>query len=136
MAAQIFTAATTFTSAATNLTSLFSKPTSLSAYNLHTAPASTSGIGSSSSAGPSTASSSTSKGFIVGLWRVVGATHKTTGKDVSVWVFEKRILDGVKGGGGRNALEAKEWTVDQLKKEVYLPPFFHLSLSTNSHFNM
>jgi SCY1-like protein 2 len=40
------------------------------------------------------------------------ATHKTTGKDVSVWVFEKRVLDGIRNG------TAREWALDQLKKEV------------------
>lgn len=54
----------------------------------------------------------------MGLWRVVGATHKTTGKDVSVWIFEKRALDGVKGSSGRGAGEAKEWVIEQMKKEV------------------
>lgn len=54
----------------------------------------------------------------MGLWRVVGATHKTTNKDVSVWMFDKRVVDGVKGSAGRNAGEAKEWVIDQMKKEV------------------
>jgi hypothetical protein len=55
----------------------------------------------------------------VGLWKVLPATHKTTGKDVSVWVFEKRVLDGVKmDSSGRSAGAAKDWVIEQLKKEV------------------
>jgi SCY1-like protein 2 len=33
-------------------------------------------------------------------------------------MFEKRVLDGVKGGAGRGAAEAKEWVIEQMKKEV------------------
>jgi SCY1-like protein 2 len=40
----------------------------------------------------------------------MSASHKTTGKDVSVWVFEKRVLDGLRSG--------KEYVIEQLKKEV------------------
>lgn len=59
------------------------------------------------------------KSFNVGLWKVLPATHKTTGKDVSVWVFEKRVLDGVKmDSSGRSAGAAKDWVIEQLKKEV------------------
>lgn len=106
---------------ASNLAStLLAKPTSLSSYSLHSAapsPAGSPAIGSSANGGSSTAA--TSKGFIVGLWRVVGATHKTTSKDVSVWIFDKRVLDGVKGdSSGRSAVNAREWVVEQLKKEV------------------
>lgn len=100
---------------------LFGKSSSLSAYALHSAspsPASSSTyLPSTATASTSTASSS--KSITVGLWRVLGATHKTTGKEVSVWIFEKKILDGVKGdSGGRNAAQAKEWVLDQVKKEV------------------
>lgn len=49
----------------------------------------------------------------MGLWRVVGATHKTTNKDVSVWMCEKKVLDGIKG-----ASQTREWAIEQLKKEV------------------
>jgi len=53
---------------------------------------------------------------------VFGATHKTTGKDVSVWIFEKKVLDGIKGdSSGRSAVAAKEYVVEQLKKDVSLP---------------
>jgi SCY1-like protein 2 len=90
---------------------LFGKSSTLSAYALH-----------SSTPGASPASSSThlpgtinatSKGISVGLWRVVGATHKTTNKDVSVWMFEKKVLDGIKG-----ASQTRDWVIEQLKKEV------------------
>lgn len=106
---------------------LFGKSSSLNAYTLHSASSSSSPSASSSNL-PSTAGSSSSalqngagkaKPFNVGLWRVLGATHKTTGKDVSVWVFEKKILDGIKGdSSGRGAGQSKEWVVEQLKKEV------------------
>ena len=55
----------------------------------------------------------------MGLWLVVGAKHTTTNKDVSVWIFDKRVLDGIKGdSAGRSAATAREWVVEQLKKEV------------------
>lgn len=106
---------------ASNLAStLLAKPTSLSSYTLHSAgpsPAASPAIGSSSNG--TSAAAQTSKGFIVGLWRVVGATHKTTNKDVSVWMFDKRVLDGIKSdSSGRPAAQAREWVVEQLKKEV------------------
>lgn len=112
MAAGMFAAATNLT------TQIFSKPTSLSAYTLHSASGSASTSAASPAFGASSSTSHVSKGFTVGLWRVVGATHKTTGKDVSVWMFEKRVLDGVKGSAGRGAGEAKEWVIEAMKKEV------------------
>lgn len=92
--------------------SLFGKSSTLSAYTLHSAAPSPA---SSSTNLPGTGRSSPAPGrhgksFAVGLWKVVGATHKTTNKDVSVWVFEKRVLDGVRSG--------RDWVVEQLKKEV------------------
>jgi len=94
---------------------LFGKSSSLSAYTLHTPSASPA---ASSSNLPSTSSSS-GRTFNVGLWKVVSATHKTTNKDVSVWIFEKRVLDGIKNdSSGRGAVAAKEWVIEQLKKEV------------------
>lgn len=105
-------------------TTLFSKPTTLSSYTLHSAapsPSPSPAVGSSSTiGGPSSASAaSPSKGFNVGLWRVVGATHKTTGKDVSVWIFEKRVLDNIRGdAAGRSASSARDWVIEQVKKEV------------------
>lgn len=93
--------------------SLFGKSSTLGAYTLHSADPSPSssyanlhGVASGrSSPAPKRTSS-----FNVGLWKVVGATHKTTNKDVSVWVFEKRVLDGVRNG--------RDWVIEQLKKEV------------------
>jgi SCY1-like protein 2 len=99
---------------------LFGRSSSFSAYTLHT----TSSPSASSTNLPFTSTSSSSpssssKSFSVGLWRVLGATHKTTGKEVSVWVFEKKILDGIKGdSSGRNAVASREWVVEQLKKDV------------------
>lgn len=49
--------------------------------------------------------------FHVGLWRVQPATHKVTGKRVSVWTFEKRELERVGGSG-------KERVIEALKNEV------------------
>ena len=74
---------------------LFGRSSSLSAYTLH---ASNPSPNSSSTNLPSTSTSASpsAKSFNVGLWRVLGATHKTTGKDVSVWIFEKKMLDGIR----------------------------------------
>lgn len=59
------------------------------------------------------------KPFGVGLWRILPASHKTTGKEVSVWVFEKKLLDGVKSdSSGRPAAAARDCILEQLKKEV------------------
>lgn len=102
---------------------LFGKSSSLNAYTIHSADPSPSSSSANlpSTAGASSSSSAQSSGrtFNVGLWKVLGATHKTTGKDVSVWVFEKKILDGIKGdSAGRGAQFAKDWVVEHLKKEV------------------
>ena len=114
-------------------TSLFGKSSSLSAYTLNSAAPSPS---SSSTNLPSNSSSaaqtgpSQSKPLNVGLWKVLGATHKTTGKDVSVWVFEKRILEAARGDSTfRTTAEAREYVMEQLKKEVSLRL---LSLATDS----
>ncbi|OCF45272.1 SCY1 protein kinase [Kwoniella heveanensis CBS 569] len=108
---------------------LFNKTSYLSAYNINTPSP-------SSSAAPSPSSSSThlpsnsapaassaaggggGKSFNVGLWKVLGASHKTTGKEVSVWVFEKRVLDGIKAGVSYGGVPGREWVVEQLKKEA------------------
>lgn len=97
---------------------LFGRSSSLSAYTLH---ASNPSPNSSSTNLPSTSTSASpsAKSFNVGLWRVLGATHKTTGKDVSVWIFEKKMLDGIKGdGSGRTATASREWALEQIKKEA------------------
>jgi SCY1-like protein 2 len=117
MAAGMFAAATNLTNLTTQI---FSKPTSLSAYTLHSAngPAASSASPAFGASSSSSSTSQASKAFTVGLWRVVGATHKTTGKEVSVWMFEKRVLEGIKGSAGRGVAEAREWIIDQMKKEV------------------
>jgi len=102
--------------AATGVASgLFGKSSTLSAYTLHSATPT--GSPASSSTNLPTLAGSTSKGFVVGLWRVVGATHKTTNKDVSVWIFDKKVLEGVRG-----ATQTREWAIEQLKKEVWQSP--------------
>ncbi|KAL1410897.1 Protein kinase domain-containing protein ppk32 [Vanrija albida] len=98
--------------------SLFGKSSTLSAYTLHSAgpsPSSSSttlpGIGPSSGrSSPGPGASAHAKPFNAGLWKVLAATHKTTGKDVSVWVFEKKVLDGLRSG--------RDYVVEQLKKEA------------------
>ena len=51
--------------------------------------------------------------FQVGLWRVQSATHKVTGKRVSVWTFDKRSAEI-----DRLSPMAKDKTMDVLKAEV------------------
>ncbi|TXT13561.1 hypothetical protein VHUM_00928 [Vanrija humicola] len=87
--------------------SLFGKSSTLSAYTLHNAGPSPS---SSSTALPGIGTPAHAKPFNAGLWKVLSATHKTTGKDVSVWVFEKKVLDGLRSG--------REYVIEQLKKEA------------------
>ena len=92
-------------------TSLFGKSSSLSAYTIHTTPTSTpssSTLNLSSTPGQA----SRRKPLSVGLWKVLSGTHKTTGKDVSVWIFEKRTIDGVRGP------QLKETVFETLRKEV------------------
>lgn len=51
--------------------------------------------------------------FQVGLWRVQSATHKVTGKRVSVWTFDKRSAEI-----DRLSPMARDKTMDVLKAEV------------------
>lgn len=51
--------------------------------------------------------------FKIGLWRVQSASHKVTGKRVSVWSFDKRGQDVDKLGP-----QAKERVTEVLKSEV------------------
>ncbi len=51
--------------------------------------------------------------FQVGMWRVQSATHKVTGKRVSVWTFDKRSAEI-----DRLSPMAKDKTMDVLKAEV------------------
>ncbi|ORX34162.1 kinase-like domain-containing protein [Kockovaella imperatae] len=99
---------------------LFGKSSSLSAYTLDSAaPSPSSSATQLPSGSRSTDGPSQSNPLNVGLWKVVGATHKTTGKHVSVWIFEKRMLDLAKGDGGfRSNAEAKDFVLERLKKEA------------------
>ncbi|KAE8540149.1 hypothetical protein D1P53_004087 [Cryptococcus gattii VGV] len=101
---------------------LFSKTSYLSAYTLNSPTpspsASATNLPSTSAPTPSSLISDYQKSFNVGLWKVTPATHKTTGKEVSVWIFEKRVLEGIKGGVGFGGMGGKEWVVEQLKKEA------------------
>ncbi|BEI87034.1 hypothetical protein CcaverHIS002_0703800 [Cutaneotrichosporon cavernicola] len=90
--------------------SLFGKSSTLGAYTLHSAGPSPSSSSTNLPASGRSSPSPRTKSFNVGLWKVVGASHKTTGKAVSVWVFEKRVLDGVRSG--------RDWVLEQLKKEA------------------
>ncbi|WWC68467.1 uncharacterized protein I206_102395 [Kwoniella pini CBS 10737] len=58
------------------------------------------------------------KSFNVGLWKVLNASHKTTNKEVSVWIFEKKVLDGIKSNLNFGGLPGKDWVIEQLKKEA------------------
>jgi len=73
-------------------------------------PAPVSGAGASSSTLPAP---SHVPPFQVGLWRVQSATHKVTGKRVSVWTFDKRNVEV-----DRLSPMAKDKTMDVLKAEV------------------
>ncbi|KIR43293.1 SCY1 protein kinase [Cryptococcus deuterogattii 99/473] len=101
---------------------LFSKTSYLSAYTLNSPTpspsASATNLPSTSTPTPSSLISDYQKSFNVGLWKVTPAMHKTTGKEVSVWIFEKRVLEGIKGGVGFGGMGGKEWVVEQLRKEA------------------
>ncbi|KAI0256494.1 kinase-like domain-containing protein [Lactifluus subvellereus] len=73
-------------------------------------PTPASGTGSSSSTLPAPAHVPP---FQVGLWRVQSATHKVTGKRVSVWTFDKRSAEI-----DRLSPMAKEKSMDVLKTEA------------------
>jgi SCY1-like protein 2 len=68
--------------------------------------------------------------FQVGLWRVQSATHKVTGKRVSVWTFDKRNAEI-----DRLTPMAKEKSMDVLKAEVGWSPKRrpHLMLMTGDN---
>ncbi|WRT65846.1 uncharacterized protein IL334_002797 [Kwoniella shivajii] len=111
---------------------LFKQSTYLSAYNIHSTSSSNTPIGSPSSSSthlPTTPNPNGSTGsgggagqgiksFNVGLWKVISGSHKTTGKEVSVWIFEKKVLDTIKPGTNYGGLQGKEWVLEQLKKEA------------------
>lgn len=99
--------------------SLFGKSSTLSAYTLKSSGpspnSSSTNVAGRQSPAPAAAGAPGAKSFNVGLWKVIPATHKTTGKDVSVWVLEKRVLDGIRAGG-------RDYAIEQLKKEVSYAP--------------
>ncbi|WWC96791.1 hypothetical protein V866_003665 [Kwoniella sp. B9012] len=115
---------------------LFTKSSYLSAYNVQASSSSASAgpspnsssshlplpsspiPGSSSSSSTAAGTGAQVKSFNVGLWKVLGGSHKTTGKEVSVWIFEKRVLDGVKPSVSFGGMGGKDWVVEQLKKEA------------------
>jgi SCY1-like protein 2 len=113
---------------------LFGKSSTLSAYTVHSGPSpSSSSTNLASGTGPggarSSGRSSPAPGahahpFNVGLWKVMSATHKTTGKDVSVWVFEKRVLDSLRSG--------RDYVIEQMKKEVRRANAFVHSVANNT----
>ncbi|KAH9997522.1 kinase-like protein [Russula vinacea] len=73
-------------------------------------PAPAPGAGASSAALPAPAHVPP---FQVGLWRVQSATHKVTGKRVSVWAFDKRSAEV-----DRLSPMARDKTMDVLKAEA------------------
>ncbi|TDL27250.1 kinase-like protein [Rickenella mellea] len=98
-------------------TSFFSRTAISQSYNIGS---SGSGSGSrSSTPGPSRTPStqlpvtSHTPSFHVGLWRVQSATHKVTNKRVSVWLFEKKVLDGDK-----SMASGRDRVIDALKAEA------------------
>ncbi|ODN84288.1 hypothetical protein L202_00269 [Cryptococcus amylolentus CBS 6039] len=94
---------------------IFQKSSYLAAYTVHS-PATPN---ASSTHLPSlAASTSAQKTFNVGLWKVIPATHKTTGKEVSLWMLEKRVLDGIRAGTAFGGIPGKDWVIEQLKKEA------------------
>ncbi|KAL5490200.1 PPK32 [Sanghuangporus weigelae] len=110
-------------------TSFFARTNISTNYNIGTQPSSSPlpgfGSGSRSSTPGPQASGSTSVSsaalptpqltptFHVGPWRVQPATHKVTGKRVSVWTFDKRAPDT-----DRLSASAKEKVIENLKAEA------------------
>ncbi|KAH9966454.1 other/SCY1 protein kinase [Russula dissimulans] len=85
-------------------------PSSASGSSRTATPAPGSGAGASSSTLPAPSHVPV---FQVGLWRVQSATHKVTGKRVSVWSFDKRSAEV-----DRLSPMAKDKTMDVLKAEA------------------
>lgn len=108
-----------------NAASLFSSAQSLLGGSKlaasYTIASSTNASASSSGGANASASSSVSGSTaseIIGLWTVQRATHKSNGKVVSIWTFDKAGL-GMQASGGRYKGKAKlEPTLEVLKKEV------------------
>lgn len=64
--------------------------------------------------GPGNGGGAGSPSAVVGLWSVQNATHKSNGKSVSIWTFDKNSVSP-SGGKGKAKLDL---TADVLKKEV------------------
>ncbi|WVO13150.1 hypothetical protein L204_100762 [Cryptococcus depauperatus] len=105
---------------------LFNKSSYLSAYTVHSTPSPSPSssstnlpsLSASLAIGSSSSSSGSDRAFNVGLWKILSATHKTTGKEVSVWIFEKKVLDGVKPSVQFGGVSGRDWVLQQLKKEA------------------
>ncbi|KAJ9096785.1 hypothetical protein QFC21_005056 [Naganishia friedmannii] len=108
MAANILSAATsTLGFLAGAATAAAGKPSSLSAYTINT----TSDGGGSSTTGASvTVNQREDRGFTVGLWKVLRATHKTTKRPVSIWTYDRRSSSSSSAG--------EHQVVEALKKEA------------------
>ncbi|KAJ9113647.1 hypothetical protein QFC22_005955 [Naganishia vaughanmartiniae] len=88
MAANILSAATSTLGFLAGAAAAAGKPSSLSAYTIHTT---SDNVSSSSNTGSGTAiGQREDKGFSVGLWKVLRATHKTTKRPVSIWTYDRR----------------------------------------------
>lgn len=103
-------------------TSFFARTAISQSYNIGASAGASPGNGSrSSTPGPGGSTAPTPASTIppataqvpVGLWKVQAASHKTTGKRVSVWTFDKRGPDVERLGP-----MAKERTLEVLKAEV------------------
>lgn len=100
--------------AATSAASAFFKVSAISQnYILTSTNTASYASGSSSRSASPALPQSNSSPFTVGLWRVQEAVHKTNGKRVSVWSFDKKnsALD-------RLGAPAKERVIQVLKLEV------------------
>ncbi|KAH0562111.1 hypothetical protein GP486_003187 [Trichoglossum hirsutum] len=64
---------------------------------------------------------SSNPSFVSGAWKVYDAKSKSTGRAVSVFVFDKKVLDQVGGlsrSAGQSVKRAHEEVVERLKKEA------------------
>lgn len=88
-------------------TSLFSRTNISQSYVVGSSAGTPSAPSSPASSAPPTPS------FNVGPWKVQSATHRTTGKRVSIWSFDKRSPELE-----RSAVAARERVLEVLKAEV------------------
>ena len=68
---------------------------------------------------------------VAGLWTIQRATHKASGKAVSVWTFDKGHVVG--GPKGRTKLDA---TIEVLKKEVHNILSQYLYGGSSAHYTL